>query len=164
MEYTRLGTSGLKISRIALGCMSFGDPAKRLPWVLDDNAGRADLPPGRRARRAVAWFAARGVRVERVVVRQRLGLPLHAWRDACTELGVTPKHTRPYRPRPTARSNGSIALWPRAGPTPRCFPAKQHAAKPYRPGYMSTTITAHHTATGGRPPISRLTNLPEQYS
>jgi aryl-alcohol dehydrogenase-like predicted oxidoreductase len=38
MECTRLGTSGLKISRIALGCMSFGDPAKRLTWVLDDNA------------------------------------------------------------------------------------------------------------------------------
>ncbi|WP_405799414.1 aldo/keto reductase [Streptomyces sp. NBC_01506] len=38
MEYTRLGTSGLKISRIALGCMSFGDPAKRDTWVLDDNA------------------------------------------------------------------------------------------------------------------------------
>ena len=38
MEYTRLGTSGLKISRISLGCMSFGDPAKRMPWVLDDTA------------------------------------------------------------------------------------------------------------------------------
>jgi aryl-alcohol dehydrogenase-like predicted oxidoreductase len=38
MQYTRLGTSGLKISRIALGCMSFGDPAKRMPWVLDDDA------------------------------------------------------------------------------------------------------------------------------
>ena len=38
MEYTRLGTSGLKVSRIALGCMSFGDPAKRMPWVLDDHA------------------------------------------------------------------------------------------------------------------------------
>ena len=25
MEYTRLGSSGLKVSRIALGCMSFGD-------------------------------------------------------------------------------------------------------------------------------------------
>ncbi|WP_326570220.1 aldo/keto reductase [Actinacidiphila glaucinigra] len=37
MEYTRLGTSGLKVSRIALGCMSFGDPAKRMPWVLDDH-------------------------------------------------------------------------------------------------------------------------------
>ena len=37
MEYTRLGTSGLKISRISLGCMSFGDPVKRLTWVLDDD-------------------------------------------------------------------------------------------------------------------------------
>ena len=27
MDHTRLGTSGLKISRIALGCMSFGDTA-----------------------------------------------------------------------------------------------------------------------------------------
>ncbi|WP_433887801.1 aldo/keto reductase [Streptomyces sp. CA-111067] len=37
MEYTRLGSSGLKVSRIALGCMSFGDPAKRMRWVLDDD-------------------------------------------------------------------------------------------------------------------------------
>jgi aryl-alcohol dehydrogenase-like predicted oxidoreductase len=38
MEYTRLGSSGLKISRITLGCMSFGDPAKRMPWSLNDDA------------------------------------------------------------------------------------------------------------------------------
>ncbi|MFJ1582355.1 aldo/keto reductase [Streptomyces sp. NPDC088197] len=38
MEYTRLGTSGLRVSRIALGCMSFGDPATRLTWSLDDDA------------------------------------------------------------------------------------------------------------------------------
>ncbi|WP_019929573.1 aldo/keto reductase [Nocardia sp. BMG111209] len=38
MQYTRLGNSGLKVSRIALGCMSFGDPAKRMPWVLNDDA------------------------------------------------------------------------------------------------------------------------------
>jgi aryl-alcohol dehydrogenase-like predicted oxidoreductase len=36
MEYTRLGASGLKVSRIALGCMSFGDPSKGRPWTLDD--------------------------------------------------------------------------------------------------------------------------------
>ncbi|MFJ8885868.1 aldo/keto reductase [Streptomyces sp. NPDC102402] len=34
MQYTRLGTSGLKISRIALGCMSFGDTSQ-MPWALD---------------------------------------------------------------------------------------------------------------------------------
>jgi hypothetical protein len=26
MEYTRLGNTGLKVSRLALGCMSYGDP------------------------------------------------------------------------------------------------------------------------------------------
>jgi aryl-alcohol dehydrogenase-like predicted oxidoreductase len=36
MESTRLGTSGLRVSRIALGCMSFGTPSERMPWTLDD--------------------------------------------------------------------------------------------------------------------------------
>ena len=41
MEYTRLGNSGLKVSRIALGCMSFGDPARGFSaWSLgDEEAG-----------------------------------------------------------------------------------------------------------------------------
>ena len=38
MDTTRLGRSGLKVSRIALGCMSFGDPASQLGWALDDEA------------------------------------------------------------------------------------------------------------------------------
>jgi 1-deoxyxylulose-5-phosphate synthase len=35
MEYTRLGTSGLKVSRIVLGCMSFGRPRTDRDWALD---------------------------------------------------------------------------------------------------------------------------------
>jgi aryl-alcohol dehydrogenase-like predicted oxidoreductase len=38
MEYTRLGTSGLKVSRIALGCMSFGRPGTGRDWALDADA------------------------------------------------------------------------------------------------------------------------------
>ncbi|MFC7326874.1 aldo/keto reductase [Marinactinospora rubrisoli] len=38
MEYTRLGTSGLKISRIALGCMSFGAPSDLTSWTLGEEA------------------------------------------------------------------------------------------------------------------------------
>jgi aryl-alcohol dehydrogenase-like predicted oxidoreductase len=38
MNYTRLGESGLKVSRIALGCMSFGAPSERMPWTLDDES------------------------------------------------------------------------------------------------------------------------------
>jgi len=37
MDYARLGSSGLKVSRICLGMMSYGDPASRA-WHLDENA------------------------------------------------------------------------------------------------------------------------------
>ncbi len=37
MEYTNLGRSGLKVSRITLGCMSFGDTSRGFnEWALDD--------------------------------------------------------------------------------------------------------------------------------
>ncbi len=39
MQYLRLGQSGLVVSRLCLGCMSYGDPAWR-PWVLDEAASR----------------------------------------------------------------------------------------------------------------------------
>ena len=39
MEYAKLGTSGLKVSRIALGCMSFGDTSRGFnAWALGDEA------------------------------------------------------------------------------------------------------------------------------
>jgi aryl-alcohol dehydrogenase (NADP+) len=39
MEFSRLGRSGLQVSRICLGMMSYGDPGWR-PWVLDGDAAR----------------------------------------------------------------------------------------------------------------------------
>ena len=39
MQYTRLGASGLKVSRICLGAMTYGDPAWR-PWILGEDAAR----------------------------------------------------------------------------------------------------------------------------
>ena len=39
MEYTTLGSTGMEVSRICLGCMSFGDPDWR-EWVLDAQASR----------------------------------------------------------------------------------------------------------------------------
>ena len=41
MEYTRLGNSGLKVSRIALGCMSFGEQSRGFSqWSLDEEASQ----------------------------------------------------------------------------------------------------------------------------
>ena len=39
MEYVRLGRTGLKVSRLLLGCMTYGDP-KWSAWVLDEAASR----------------------------------------------------------------------------------------------------------------------------
>jgi 1-deoxyxylulose-5-phosphate synthase len=39
MDYVNLGTSGLKVSRICLGCMSYGEPARGTqPWSLNEDA------------------------------------------------------------------------------------------------------------------------------
>jgi aryl-alcohol dehydrogenase-like predicted oxidoreductase len=39
MQYARLGSTGLKVSRICLGMMTYGSPDWR-PWTLDEAAGR----------------------------------------------------------------------------------------------------------------------------
>ena len=41
MEYTKLGTTGLDVSRICLGCMSFGEPRRgNHPWTLGADAAQ----------------------------------------------------------------------------------------------------------------------------
>jgi len=39
MQYTTLGTTGVTVSRICLGCMSYGDRSWR-NWILDEDASR----------------------------------------------------------------------------------------------------------------------------
>jgi aryl-alcohol dehydrogenase-like predicted oxidoreductase len=44
MQYTRLGHTGLQVSRICLGCMSFGEPKQGShEWTLDEAASRPIL-------------------------------------------------------------------------------------------------------------------------
>ncbi|UOQ85252.1 aldo/keto reductase [Gracilibacillus salinarum] len=41
MQYTKLGNTGLDVSRICLGCMGFGDPDRWIhPWVLKEKESR----------------------------------------------------------------------------------------------------------------------------
>jgi hypothetical protein len=68
MEYLNLGKTGLKVSRICLGCMTYGSPAtgKLLPgrqaWALDETESRPlqAAPPRRRCGGAFAAAIAGG--------------------------------------------------------------------------------------------------------
>ena len=52
MEHRRLGTSGLQVSRLILGCMTFGDPARgNHAWTL----------PADRARDVIVWALEAGI-------------------------------------------------------------------------------------------------------
>ena len=114
--------------------------------------------------RAVAWFADRGVIVERVLSDNGSAYRSHAWRDACAELGITPQTTRPYRP----QTNGKIERFHRTladgWAYARSTLTNQPAAPPYPPGCTTTITTEPHTAIGGKPPITRLTNLPGHHT
>jgi aryl-alcohol dehydrogenase-like predicted oxidoreductase len=40
MEYARLGGTGLNVSRIALGCMSYGENRGLHAWTLDEESSQ----------------------------------------------------------------------------------------------------------------------------
>ena len=114
--------------------------------------------------RATSWLTARGVRVQRVLSDNGPAYRSHAWRDACSELGITPKKTRPYRP----QTNGKVERFHRTMAAEWAF-ARHYKSETERrralPGWLHT-YNHHrlHSAIGGHPPINRLTNLPGQYS
>ncbi len=115
-------------------------------------------------RRAVSWFAARGVTVERVLSDNGPAYKSHLWRDTCRELEIKAKKTRPYRP----QTNGKIERFHRTladGWAFKRFYATESARRNALPAWLHH-YNHHrpHTAIGGHPPISRLTNLPGQYS
>lgn len=41
MDFVNLGNTGLKVSRLCLGCMSFGEPERGMhPWTLGERESR----------------------------------------------------------------------------------------------------------------------------
>jgi transposase InsO family protein len=115
-------------------------------------------------RRAVAWFADHGVTVERVLSDNGSCYRAHAWREACTSLGITPKKTRPYRP----QTNGKIERFHRTLADGWAYARHYHSDTERRealPGWLhSYNQHRPHSAIGGQPPITRLTNLPGHHS
>ena len=79
MDYVRLGSAGLKVSRICLGMMSYGSRAERAWHDFEEQYVRAHVPPTFPRKVADTWLAeldkvrdagrADKVRVENYLVR-----------------------------------------------------------------------------------------------
>jgi transposase InsO family protein len=109
--------------------------------------------------RAVEWFAERGVIIERVISDNGSAYRSRAWRDACADLRITPKHTRPYRP----QTNGKIERFHRTladGWAYAKFYPSESERRDALPGWIHFYNHHRHHSAIGAPPISRLNNLP----
>lgn len=114
--------------------------------------------------RAVAWFAERGVSVERVLSDNGPAYKSFAWRDTCAALNLSHKRTRPYRP----QTNGKIERFHRTLSDEWAY-ARLYQSEADRRAALPNWLHFYnhhraHSAIGGRPPISRLNNLSGHHS
>lgn len=110
-------------------------------------------------RSAVAWFAERGVTIDRVLFDNGSCYGSNLWRETCVDLGITPKRTRPYWP----QTNGEIERFHRTlaeGWAFKKFYSSESARLPALPAWVHE-YNHHrpHPAIGKCSPITRLNNL-----
>jgi transposase InsO family protein len=115
-------------------------------------------------RRAVAWFAARGITTRRVLSDNGSAYKSRLWTATCTDLGITVKKTRPYRP----QTNGKIERFHRTLADGWAF-AKLYTSEKARRAALPAFLHDYnhhrpHTAIGKVPPITRLHNLAGHHS
>ena len=96
MDYVNLGRTGLRVSRVCLGMMSYGNAATS-PWALDEDAARADRAPRSRGRHHVLRHRRRlQRRAQSEVVTGRLLAKLLGMREEVRrrDEGVTARRCR----------------------------------------------------------------------
>ncbi|MHB1065799.1 MAG: IS481 family transposase [Georgenia sp.] len=115
-------------------------------------------------RRAQAWFAEQGVVTRAMLTDNGSAYRSGAFARLCSEAGVRHRFTRPYRP----QTNGKVERFNRT------LLEEWAYVRVYRSERTRTQALARwlhqynhhrgHTALGGLPPLSRVTNLPAQYT
>jgi transposase InsO family protein len=114
--------------------------------------------------RAHAWYARHGITIERVISDNGSCYKSRLWAATCAQLHIIPKRTRPYRP----QTNGKVERFHRTLADEWAY-ARPYATDTQRrdalPDWLHTYNNHRpHTALGGRPPASRVTNLSGQYT
>ena len=113
--------------------------------------------------RAVAWFAERGITIEKILTDNGNGYRSIAWAERCAELGIKHRRTKPYHP----ATNGKVERFNRTlvdeWAYARLWKSEASRARGLDRFLHRYNHHRHHTAIGG-PPASRVNNLAGQNS
>jgi len=113
--------------------------------------------------RAVAWFAERGITIEKILTDNGNGYRSTAWADRCAELAIKHRRTKPYHP----ATNGKVERFNRTlvdeWAYARLWKSERSRARALDRFLHRYNHHRHHTAIGG-PPASRVNNLAGQNS
>ena len=93
--------------------------------------------------RAVAWYSARGVTVERVLSDNGSAYKSRLWQTVCDQLGITMKKTRPRRP----QTNGKIERFHRTSVTSWTTASTEPLAVAFGLTFTVTLLRANKTDT-----------------
>ena len=80
-------------------------------------------------RRAHSWYAGQGVTIERVLTDNGNGYRSFAWRDACAELGIQRRYTRPRRPQTNGKAEALVKTLLREWAYRFAYPTSAHRAR-----------------------------------
>jgi transposase InsO family protein len=127
----------------------------------------ADVLPDEKAstaiaflRRAVAFFAAHNITVERVMTDNGSPYISGAHRIACQQLEIRHLRTRPYRPRTNGKAERLIQTMLRRWAHRRAYSSSAERTAALSAWLDHYNYTRPHGSLNHKPPRSRLTNLP----
>jgi transposase InsO family protein len=153
----RAGTAGWESVHVAI------DDHTRLAYaeVLTDE--KAPTAVGF-LQRAVEFYAGYGVHVQRVMTDNGSPYVSHAHAGACRELGLRHLRTRPYRPRTNGKAERFIQTLQREWAYGRVFQTSAERTEALEPWLTHYNFKRPHGALSHKPPSSRLTNAPRNYT
>jgi transposase InsO family protein len=146
---------------------------RRIGWqhlhvAIDDHSrlAYAELLAGRDAdscacflARAVAWYAAQGIVVERVLTDNAKAYHARAWIERARRLGIERRYTRIYRPRTNGKAERFIQTLLTEWAYARSYPSSVARARALG-GYLRWYNRRRpHSSLRARPPISRVSRL-----
>jgi transposase InsO family protein len=156
-NHRKVGTAGWEFVHVCV------DDHSRLAYaeVLADERGQTAVAF---LRRAIAFFAARGVRVERVMTDNGSAYISRAHQLACRQLGVRHLRTRPYRPRTNGKAERFIQTLTSSWAHGRLYANSHERTLALHAWLNHYNYTRPHGSLNHKPPGSRLTKAAGNYS